>query len=132
MMKTMTDTQRNAIEKLKAQQEKQEKFSPAWGVAEQLMDICLAEPASADLINTDLDNPDMSIVRAEQKIKKFADELHKKSNGQSVFVPASESDRILREFYGLPARAENPNPGADPNPAPDEEKPLDLMDFLRG
>ena len=46
----------------------------------------------------------MSIVEAEKKIKAFADSH--KSGGFACVTPA-ESDRILREFYGLPQRQES-------------------------
>lgn len=90
-----------AVSKLREQQSGVEPRSPQWMVAQQLMDICRAEPESAELIARDLDNKAMTIVEAEKKLKAFADQ-HKK-NGFACVTP-EESDRILREFYGLPPR----------------------------
>ena len=95
----MTATVDSAIAKLREQQSKVKDRSPQWMVAEQLMDICRTEPASAELIAQDLDNPAMSITKAEKKIKAFADN-HK--TGNFACVTPMEADRILREFYGLP------------------------------
>lgn len=74
--------------------------SAVWMVGEQLKDICRAEPKSAELIARDLKVEKMSIVEAEKKIKAFAD-AHK--TGNFACVTPVEADRILREFYGLPA-----------------------------
>lgn len=90
-----------AIRKLKEQQSKVQERSPQWMVAEQLMDLCRAEPECAELLAQDLEVEAMSIVEAEKKLKAFADS-HKTGNFSCV-TPA-ESDRILREFYGLPQR----------------------------
>ena len=89
----------NAIEKLKAQQEGVPERSAPWMVAEQLMDICRREPESAELIAQDLDNPELSIVEAEKRIKAYADK-HRTRNFACV-TPA-EAEDILRKFYGLP------------------------------
>lgn len=107
----------NAIEKLRDQQSRVPVRSAPWMVAEQLMDICRREPACAGLIAQDLDNPDMSIVEAEKKIKAFADKH--KGNGFSCVTPY-ESDHILREFYGLP----------EPGTGGPDVIGLDLADFL--
>lgn len=92
-----------AIRKLREQQSKVQERSPQWMVAQQLMDLVRMEPACAELLAQDLDVPEMSIVEAEQKIKAFADG-HK--TGNFACVTPEESDRILREFYGLPQRRE--------------------------
>ena len=80
-----------AIRMLREQQSQVKEGSPQWMVAEQLMDICRAEPESAELIAQDLG--------VEKKLKAYADS-HKTGNF-SCITPA-EADRILREFYGLP------------------------------
>lgn len=106
-----------AIGKLLEQQSRVKERSPQWMVAEQLMDICRAEPESAALLAQDLDVPEMSIVEAEKKIKAFADG-HR--TGNFACVTPAEADRILREFYGLPS-------GERDEPAP--VLGLDLADF---
>ena len=106
-----------AIRKLKEQQSKVQERSPQWMVAEQLMDLCRAEPECAELLVQDLEVEAMSIVEAEKKLKAFADS-HKTGNFSCV-TPA-ESDRILREFYGLPQRQSSGGAGL---------LGLDLADF---
>lgn len=106
----------SAIEKLKAQQAEVTARSAPWMVAEQLMDLCRREPDSAQLIAQDLDNPEMSIVEAEKKIKAYADE-HK--TGNFACVTPAEAEGILRKFYGLPESGAAGIIG------------LDLADFLR-
>lgn len=107
----------SAIDKLREQQSKVKERGPQWMVAEQLMDICRAEPACAELLDQDLDVEAMSITEAEKKIKAYAD-AHK--TGSFACVTPAEADRILREFYGLPRRGENGQGGV---------LDLDLADF---
>lgn len=106
-----------AIEKLREQQSKVKERSAPWMVAEQLMDICRREPASAELIAQDLENEKMSIEEAEKQIKAFADQ-HK--TGSFACVTPVEAENILRKFYGLP------RPGA----ADPAGISLNLADFL--
>lgn len=107
-----------AIRLLKEQQAKVPEHSAPWMVAQQLMDICRNEPACAELIAQDLENKSMSITEAEKKIKAFAD---KHKSGTSACVGPEDSDRILREFYGLPRQGETNAGGVV----------LDFADFLR-
>lgn len=109
-----------AIRKLREQQHKVKERSAPWMVAEQLMDLCRREPASAELIAQDLDNPEMGIVQAEKKIKAFAD-AHK--TGDFSGVTGIEAEDILRKFYGLadPRRGKPSGGGA---------VSVDLADFL--
>lgn len=120
----MTEYQTRAIEAIEAQQAGVKDRSPQWMAGEQLKDICRAEPHSAQLIAQDLENEAMSIVEAEKKIKAFADG-HKTGNFSCV-TPV-EADRILRNFYGLPAAG-----SSAPVPAPERagDKVLHLEDFF--
>lgn len=120
----MTEYQEKAIQAIEAQQAEVKARSPQWMVGEQLKDICRMEPGSAELIAQDLENKSMSIVEAEKKIKAFADG-HK--SGNFSCVTPRESDRILREFYGLPAFG-----SSAPAPAPGQagDKVLRLEDFF--
>ena len=106
-----------AIDKLREQQSKVPDRSAPWIVAEQLKDICRRDPDSAELIAQDLDNPDMSIVEAEKRIKAFAD---KHKTGNFSCVAPDQAERILREFYGL-REAGTAMPGVID---------LDLADFM--
>ncbi len=120
----MNDIQAKAVEMIEAQQKKVPEWSARWMVGEQLKDICRHEPRSAELIVQDLQVKEMGIVEAEKKIKALADSRKK---GNSSCVAPMEADRILREFYGLPAAGE-------PVPAPAAERPggklVRLEDFF--
>ena len=139
----------DAIALIGAQQAKVKPRSPQWMVGEQLKYICRQEPRSTELIAQDLHVEAMSITESEKKIKAFAD---KNKTGSFSCVTPVESDRILREFYGLPKPVDVPQPMPEPVPAPPSSvgvgearsqgsggaaqamKPangiLDLMDFL--
>ena len=124
--------QEDAIRAIEAQQAKVQAHSPQWMVGEQLKDICRHEPKSAELIVQDLQVEAMSITAAEKKIKAFAD---KHKTGSFSCVTPMESDKILRDFYGLPEPGSAPEPVPEPVPAPPppakpEKKFVDLMDFL--
>lgn len=120
----MNTVQEQAIQAIEAQQAKVKERSSQWMVGEQLKDICRMEPRSAELIAQDLQVKEMSITEAEKKIKAFAD-THK--TGSFACVPPMEADRILREFYGLPAAGETV-----PSPAPEQARDnvLRLEDFF--
>ena len=90
-----------AIQRLREQQSRVEERSPQWMVAQQLMDLVRSEPQCGEILAQDLEVEAMSITEAEKKIKAFADG-HK--TGGFACVTPEESDRILREFYGLPPR----------------------------
>ena len=113
------------FEKIEAQQKGLEEGDTVWTVGEQLKEIC-ADPACAAIVAEDLENESMSIANAEKKIKAYADELHEKKKGPDVGVTWKAADRILREFYGLPAESA-------PAQKPIEEKPRettwDLVSF---
>lgn len=122
----------DAIALIEAQQAKVKPRSQQWAVGEQLKDICRQEPRSAELIAQNLQVETMSITEAEKKIKAFAD---KNKTGSFSCVTPVESNRILREFYGLPKPGDVPQPMPEPVPAPPPSvKPdngiIDLMDFL--
>lgn len=111
-----------AVEALEAQQATVKPRSAQWMVGEQLKEICRREPASAELVAQDLEQPAMSIVEAEKKIKAFAD---KHKTGSFSCVTPAEAERILREFYGLP------KPDTVPAPVPAAgPKMVDIADFL--
>lgn len=117
--------QTEAVAAIEAQQAKAPPRSAAWMVGEQLKDICRREPRSAELLAADLRVEEMSITQAEKKIKAFADG-HK--TGNFSCVTPEEADKILREFYGLPAPAAADSPAAPPPARP--RGVLDLSDFL--
>lgn len=91
----------SVIAKIEAQQKGKE-GTAAFMVGEQLKDICRNNPAAAELVDKDLDVPEMSIDCAEKKIKEYADKQKKVNN--CVCVPPDAAEKIIREFYGLPER----------------------------
>lgn len=117
----------NAITQIEQQQAREKGRTPAWMVGEQLKDICRREPASAELLEQDLQNASQSITAAEKKIKAWADG-HR--TGNFACVTPMEADRILREFYGLAANSVQP-PVAEPERAPRlDGNIINLEDFL--
>jgi hypothetical protein len=114
-----------AVEKIAAQQGKER--TAVWMVGEQLKDICRHEPKSAELIMQDLDNPELSIANAEKKIKAYAD---KHKTGNFACVMPAEADKILREFYGLPALGAQPVAPAPIQAVTTAAPMIDLASFL--
>lgn len=111
------------FEKIEAQQKGKENTAP-WMVGEQLKDICRSDPECAALVDQDLDNPSMSLVEAEKKIKAWAD---KNKKGGCAVVPPNVAEKIIREFYGLP----DVGSGKAPSQQKTSEKPLlNLLDLL--
>lgn len=105
-------------------------MSPAWMVGEQLKEICRADPHCAELVEKDLEGKGMGLEMAAAKIKEWAD--RQKRVGNCVCVPPQVAEGIIREFYGLPAKA----PEAKETKAPEAPKPepapgiLDLASFF--
>lgn len=97
-----------ALDKITAQQPKER--TPVWMVGEQLKDMLRAEPSLADIVAQDLDVKEMALSECEKKIKAFAD---KNKTGNFACVIPSEAERIIREFYGLPAQGEANKPAGN-------------------
>ena len=70
-------------------------------VGEQLLDIARGDDCVAELLITDLNNPEMSVINAEKKIKAYADEIHKKKGGSSVGVSPKKAEEIRAEKEGI-------------------------------
>lgn len=115
-----------AIEKITTQQTGMEGTAP-FMVGEQLKDICRKDARAAELILQDLDIEAMSLTNAEKKIKAYADG-HRKGN--FACVPPDVAEKILREFYGLPA--EDVAAAEREQEVPEEAagKIINLADFL--
>lgn len=114
-----------AIERIEAQQAKLKAKNNVYWLGEQLKDICREDAHTAELVAQDLENPDMDIVHMEKKIKAYAD-AHK--SGNQACVPPQEADRIIREFYGLPARSASIPPTAIP--ASKDDGVLSIFDLI--
>lgn len=102
----MTKTQEAAVAAIEQQQKTMQEGSAPWVCAEQIKDICRAEPDSAELILKDLEVPELSVANAEKKIKAFAD---KNRTGNFSFVSPQKAEEIIREFYGLPKISKEQN-----------------------
>ena len=113
------------FEKIEAQQKGHE-GTVGWCVGQTLKEICAADPDCARIVAEDLENESMSIHECAKKNKANADRLHKEQKGDCVYVPPEDEERIIREFYGLPAaapklsvlRTEEPEKKAEEIPAP--------------
>ena len=115
------------FEKIEAQQKGRENTMP-WIVGEHLKDICRGDPNCAELVNQDLDNPSMSIVEAEKKIKAWAD---KNKRGGGAGVPPNVAEKIIREFYGLPELPEGKPEAPIPFKPTQAKKPtVSIMDLM--
>lgn len=128
----MTDLEK-AIEAIEKQQDKLKKFSMANTVGEQLKDILRDQPTAAGIVLQDLANAGMEITDCEKKIAAYARE-HREGNGGCC--PPREADRIIREFYGIPARvvigvdlANGPDFTAYAKPV-QKRKTINLADYL--
>ena len=95
---------------------------PVWHTGEHLLEFLGKYPQYAELISTDLDNPEMSLQCFEREIAKAA-----RANGWGLGGKAA--DAVLRKFYGLPAEDEDA-------PTPVQAAPqvggvhVNLSDFL--
>lgn len=89
------------FEKIEAQQKGLE-GTAAYMAGQQLKEICRREPECAQLVLTDLDNPDMSLKATAGKIKEWADARQKETKAKCVCVPPDVAEGIIRKFYGLP------------------------------
>lgn len=112
------DTRENAILQIELQQKGKENTA-VWYVGEQLKDICRESFHNAEIVSTDLNNPEMSIEKCERKIEEYA---RKHKNGSCGCCPPNVADRIIREFYGIPT-AEDSAPAKQPDL-------IDLADFM--
>lgn len=108
------------FEKIEAQQKGKENTA-IWMVGEQLKDICRADLACAAIVAEDLENEDMTIEAAAEKIKEYADDQHRKLKNDQICVPPNVAEQIIREFFGLPSSAAsaaaNEGQAIDPIPA---------------
>ncbi len=121
-----------ALEMIAAQQERLKQGTAPWYVGEQLKDIVRTTPGAAELVAQDLAVKGMELVECEKKIAAFAKQ-HR--TGNMGFCGPADADRIIREFYGLPAAAVALQPEKQEPPAPvGENKPprqtLNLLDFM--
>ena len=115
----------SVLEELIAAQRQGHENEPRYMIGEQLLEIAAREPLSAELLARDLQVPEMSLEAAEAKLQEYADMHHGRKR---VFCITPEvAERVLREFYGLPA----PDEAKQPAPAEREvDGYIDLSSFL--
>lgn len=127
----MNTNLQTVLNKINEQQKPLQQGSAPWYVGEQLKDILRAQPEAAGLVSADLDQAGMGLADCEKKIAAFA-QAHRQ--GSVGFCGPADSDRIIREFYGLPERGESPVPvipaGTTAAAAPAKRKTIRLEDFL--
>ena len=123
----MSGTYTRLEEKIRAQQGVEGK--DVWMIGEQLLEIAEREPASAELLEKDLEVTAMSLPEAAKAMKAFADEKHRKIKGNFVCVTPKEADGVLRKFYGLPEKTDTPviEKGMSAEPVEDDFGLLDLL-----
>ncbi len=114
---------RDALEEISAQQEKLNKYSPAWCLGDQLKAILQGTPAAAEIVLQDLRTSGMGLTDCEKKIAEFAS-AHRQGN--TGCCPPGEADRIIREFYGIPGGAQEAIAPAQHKAA----KKINLADYL--
>lgn len=124
----MTNAQDRALEMIRAQQKKAGEGSTVWCAGEQLADITMAEPENAELLAQDLELPEMSIEKAEGKIRSYADKNRK--GAKSFGVSPRIADEILRQFYGLPERQDAKAAAPAARPAQPEDDEIRLEAFF--
>jgi len=119
-----------AIKAIEEQQGKVKARSAPWMVGEQLKDMVRREPGIGELIAQDLTAGGMSLTKAEDKIKDFAD---KHRVGAFACVTPVEAEGILREYFGLPKAGDVPHPSPAGDTFPQGkagEGVIDLADFF--
>ena len=131
----MTDLEK-VVAAIEEQQKKVDRYSPVRAVGNQLKDIIFTSEDihhTAKVVLQDFENAGMSIADCEKKISAFA---QKNRKGNFGFCPPEEADRIIREFYGIPARvvigvdlANGPDFTAEVKPAPKPKK-FNLANYL--
>ena len=85
----------------------------------QLIDIIKTTPGAAELVLQDFETGSMNINDCEKKIH----EEWKKNRG----IDSKLADKVIREFYGLPAAEERPAPA----PAAKKRSHIDLGEFFK-
>lgn len=85
-------------------QQKGHEDEPLYMVGEQLKEIAEREPVSAELLEKDLATEGMGLAEGAEALKKYADKNHGKA--KCFCITPIVAEKILREFYGLPAPGE--------------------------
>lgn len=106
------------------EQQKGHENEPLFMVGEQLKEIAEREPVCAEIIENDLAIEGMSLAKAADALKAYADKNHGKAKCFCITPIVAEG--ILREFYGLPT----PDSAAKTEQKEQTVERLDLSSFL--
>lgn len=109
----------DAIAEIEAQQAKLKEWDHARYMGEQVKDILRDAPAAAEIVLQDLKAEGMKLKDCEKKIAEYARE-----HGGNC--PGDVADRIIREFYGIPARRAEPQRPAESR----QTKRINFADLL--
>ena len=124
----MTEFQQRAIAEIEKQQRGMEKYSCPYAVGEQLKEICMREPESAELLANDLQVREMDLNHAERKLYEYGKSLRKDKAGGVAISPAM-AEKVLRDFYKLP-EAGTVGQAAQEAPKAKASGIVDLDDFF--
>ena len=102
-------------------QRKGHENEPRWMIGEQLLEITAREPGVTEILERDLEIPELSLEAAEKKFQQYADKNH--GSAKAFCITPKVAEKILREMYGLPGGSDRETP-ASASPF------LDLASFL--
>lgn len=114
-----------ALALIEAQQGRMAKGSASWCVGEQLKEMLRDQPEAAGIVAADLEQAGMGLAECERKIADFA-KAHKQ--GSIGFCGPQDAERIIREFYGMPAAGNEREQAGKAAPA--ARRTIRLTDFL--
>lgn len=114
-----------ALALIEAQQGRMAKGSAPWCVGEQLKEMLRDQPEAAGIVAADLEQAGMGLAECERKIADFA-KAHKQGSGG--FCGPQDAERIIREFYGMPAAGNEREQAGKAAPA--ARRTIRLTDFL--
>lgn len=137
----------SVIKKVAEQQTGKEIDSESYCIGETLKAIATASIKAAEILDADLDIPEMSIDAAatfvSKERKKKADSIYKETHKSPVVIPPKVSYEILCSFYGIhdvgfdtirdgfSVDGEKPNSETIPNLAEKSKKRrVNLEDFI--
>ena len=81
-------------------QRKGHENEPRWMIGEQLLEIAEREPGVIEILERDLEIPELNLEAAEKKFQQYADKNH--GSAKAFCITPKVAEKILREMYGLP------------------------------